>query len=204
VGRPGVSILIILPFLERRCPQRRRVFSSMWHQINNIATLCLQVLPACHTTSSLSASLTCSWHLLVFGATNQQTWLRHKRSPESSLEAYEQITQNGQDILLHTEGPNDLNIPADANWILVANKAHHPKQTEQIPVRQGSKWTESTTSLERLITVSLFSILPPVELHQRQILSRIWSTNAICCNLLVTFYLARKNCNRQIRAIKTI
>jgi hypothetical protein len=126
-----------------------------WRQICNIATLHLQVLPACHTTSSLSASLTCSWHLLVFSATNQPTWLRHKRSSECSLEAHEQITQNRQDMLLHTEGPNELNIPTDANWILVANKAHHPKQTEQIPARQGSKYTESATSL-KLLTVSLF------------------------------------------------
>jgi hypothetical protein len=58
--------------------------------------------------------------------------LRHKLSPESSLKAYEQITQNGQDILLHTEGPNELNIPTDTNWILIANKAHHPKKTRQI------------------------------------------------------------------------
>jgi hypothetical protein len=38
---------------------------------------------------------------------------------------------------------------------LVANKAHHPKQTGQFPACQGSKYTESATSLELLI-VSLF------------------------------------------------
>jgi hypothetical protein len=117
-------------------------------------------LPACHTTSSLSASLTCSWHLLVFGATHQQTWLRHKRSSECSLEAHEHITQNRQDILMHAKSPNELNMPTDANWILVANKAHHPKQTEQIPARQGSKHTESATSLE-LLTMSLFLSFGP-------------------------------------------
>jgi hypothetical protein len=49
-------------------------------------------------------------------------------------------------------------MPADANWILAANKAHHPKQIEQIPAGQGSKCTESITSLELLtIDVPFFS-----------------------------------------------
>jgi hypothetical protein len=39
---------------------------------------------------------------------------------------------------------------------LVANKAHHPKQTEQFPARQGSKRTESVTSLELLQSFLLF------------------------------------------------
>jgi hypothetical protein len=108
----------------------------MWHQICNIATVHLQALPACHTTPPSRLA----W--LAIGVTPLSappTWLRHKRSSECSLEAHEQITQNGQNILLHTEGPNELNIPADANWILVANKAHHPKQIGQIPIRHGSK-----------------------------------------------------------------
>jgi hypothetical protein len=104
--------LIILPFLERHCPQRRRVLSCMWHQICNIATLHLQVLLACHPTSSLSASLTCPWRHFIVGAT---TLIETQQSLECSLEAHEQITQNVQDILLHTEGPDELNIPADAN-----------------------------------------------------------------------------------------
>jgi hypothetical protein len=37
---------------------------------------------------------------------------------------------------------------------LAANKAHHPKQTEQIPAGQGSKCTESITSLE-LLTIDV-------------------------------------------------
>jgi hypothetical protein len=53
IGCPSVPILIILPFLERRCPQRRRVFSSTWCQISNITTLHLQVFLASHTISSL-------------------------------------------------------------------------------------------------------------------------------------------------------
>jgi hypothetical protein len=83
-GCPSMPIRIILPFLERRCPQRWRVFSRTWHNISNIVPLHLQVLLACHTTSFLSASLTCFWRPSTFGANLIET----QNSSECNLGTY--------------------------------------------------------------------------------------------------------------------
>jgi hypothetical protein len=62
---------------------------------------------------------------------------------------------------------------------LIANKAHHPKQTGQFPARQGSKWLESTT-FENKNWCLLFC---NTTLHHNQTLCNL---NKICAKLAET------------------